>query len=760
MYLSPILKNINNWGPGDWDQHFFYNEVARKTILEFHQFPLWNPYYCGGNVMLANVQSGFLTPFFIPILLFGTVIGIKIQILIYFFTGLWGVFFLSKKIGCKGIACYFPPVVYMFCSYFALMIHEGHTTYFQMALIPWVLLFYIKSKEDIKNIIPCAIFLSLIGLGGAYFLFPLTILMIIIHILIDVFEILFVGTKNKEKKDIMFLNLGKLILIGVLIISLTFLIGAVKFIPNIEFIKEYPRLTGSEEFFDYNNLYNILIDRDQTPWETKGQYWLWHEYGTYVGIVPVLLLIFSLKYFKKNWKLFLSAAFFLFLSIGSHAPFNIWGLLQKLPIYSSQHVPSRNMIFFVLYLSLLAGFGLTQISLSIENKFLKNLKKHTRILIVVSILISLYILLIVDYSLVNKTSLEKTFILKEQPIKENKEYAQLFDIGRYGAYSSMFPTVLSNVGLISCYEHQRVRGIAEITWEDECNNLEVWRVSEVFKDAGNRIKSEETEDAMNYFKNESNTKIIIPEIASLNCDLLFDFTKKIRHNEQCAVYVFTYVYSEQYISSYLGVGSDDGVTVWINDEIVWNNNIERSGGVAEDRFEVKLKEGWNKIMVRTYNNYGGWKLFFGNFEEGQGNKIKNIVYHPFMHQNIERGKIPKKRDVYFINEENIVKNIEFTPNVIKADIEVINKDRAVLNQNLYNGWKAKIDGKPRKVSQYKDSVSVEVTPEDENIVFYYLPTSFLIGLFISTISIIVICTLYFRNTKRSSQKSKKVRNKK
>src|SRR3989338_889533 len=89
-FVYPVFQNIKNWGIHDWDQHFMYNAVPRATILEFKQFPLWNPYYCGGNAMLANPQSSFLNPLYIFVLVFGEVIGLKILIPIYLIIGLLG----------------------------------------------------------------------------------------------------------------------------------------------------------------------------------------------------------------------------------------------------------------------------------------------------------------------------------------------------------------------------------------------------------------------------------------------------------------------------------------------------------------------------------------------------------------------------------------------------------------------------------------------------------------------------------------------
>lgn len=54
VFVGPILKGMYMHGILDWDQHFFYHAVPRATLLEHHQFPLWNPYQCGGNILLAN----------------------------------------------------------------------------------------------------------------------------------------------------------------------------------------------------------------------------------------------------------------------------------------------------------------------------------------------------------------------------------------------------------------------------------------------------------------------------------------------------------------------------------------------------------------------------------------------------------------------------------------------------------------------------------------------------------------------------------
>lgn len=92
----PILNHLELWGKGDWDQHMFYLEVPRVTLLDYGQLPLWNPYYCGGSVMLANPQSRMCSPSYVLVLLLGTEAGIKLTIILNLALGLWGAWRLSR----------------------------------------------------------------------------------------------------------------------------------------------------------------------------------------------------------------------------------------------------------------------------------------------------------------------------------------------------------------------------------------------------------------------------------------------------------------------------------------------------------------------------------------------------------------------------------------------------------------------------------------------------------------------------------------
>ena len=59
------------------------------------------------------------------------------------------------------------------------------------------------------------------------------------------------------------------------------------------------------------------------------------------------------------------------------------------------------------------------------------------------------------------------------------------------------------------------------------------------------------------------------------------------------------------------VGSDDGVKVWLNGELVREEIVLRSANDYKGSFPVTLKQGINVLLVAIDNNTGAWSGFFG-----------------------------------------------------------------------------------------------------------------------------------------------------
>jgi putative heme-binding domain-containing protein len=115
-----------------------------------------------------------------------------------------------------------------------------------------------------------------------------------------------------------------------------------------------------------------------------------------------------------------------------------------------------------------------------------------------------------------------------------------------------------------------------------------------------------------------------------------------------AAYAFAEVESPADRDAEVAVGSDDGVTVWVNGKQVhqWVGN--RAWTPAQDRVTVKLTKGTNRLLVRCYNDGGPWDMSAAisgdgsayRFLQGAGEKLDLSAYRDFARKNkgdAERG---------------------------------------------------------------------------------------------------------------------------
>jgi hypothetical protein len=456
IFTLPVFYHLSNWGILDWDQHLFYHAVPRVALLEYGQFPLWNPYYCGGTVLLANPQSRFLSPSFLLILLFGEVVGIKIEIWLHLVIGLLGTYALARHYQLAPPFAMMASFVFMLSSMYALNLTVGMTWFLSVAYLPWVFLFYLKAFQNWKYALASGLGLALMFLEGGAYPLPITVLFLAIYSLSLV--------SFKEY------TLAKVATLLAATLVFAICIGAIKFLPAIEFLQAQPRRIYDYSGFSLNSLQFSLLSRDQTlaaianlplekPGFVDGVTGGMDENGMYIGIIPLGLSLIGIGLHDKR-RMFLALCFivFLWLSFGNRSrPVELWTPLHLLPVYDSMRVAQRFRIVFMLCLSVFAGFGLRTV-----DGYVTRIVPRPALTRFFAPAVLLFVL--ADLWMVNSPVFKDAFPIAPLETTRNDVFHQVWNISAYDKngkqdwlpYSALYPALLSNVGVIDCYETANV----------------------------------------------------------------------------------------------------------------------------------------------------------------------------------------------------------------------------------------------------------------------------------------------------------------
>lgn len=96
-----------------------------------------------------------------------------------------------------------------------------------------------------------------------------------------------------------------------------------------------------------------------------------------------------------------------------------------------------------------------------------------------------------------------------------------------------------------------------------------------------------------------------------------------KHTLFVAGYAHTYVYSPKDTSAVLLTGSDDGIKVWLNREVVLRTDLNRACKAGDDKADINLKAGWNSFMVKVRQGMAQWQ-FYAQIQDKDGNEIPGL----------------------------------------------------------------------------------------------------------------------------------------
>ncbi len=438
-FIRPAFAWFNGQGGGhDWDAQTFYLEAAVRPVLDHGRRPVWNPWYGGGLPQAANPQVKLYTPTWFFALAFGSLAAHKIAVIFYYLLGAWSMVFLLRSVlRLRPWAALAGTVVYVFAGSIPLRVIAGHSTFLCILIYPLVIALFLLC-------------LRARGTGAVLYGFAAAMVLSVMYgegypsVMLFLpgagFALLAFSLARRD---------ARLLLRGGLVLIMFAVLAAHRLVPQIEYMAG----PGAFRFPDLSSLSPdalraIFLDAVSDPAARKwvGQKYLWWEYGTYIGAVPVLsaaaLLVFTRR---RHLPLIATLVFILALTMG---PFAFWSpatQLSRLPLYENLRAWARFsmpalMCGAVLYALLLhRGLVLAQ-----RYRFAR---RAAPFLAAILVLWSFY-----DLNIINGRKLKNVFTLSIPGGAPSPRLETIARLPSYGSGSAMLPAMRRNLSTRDAYE--------------------------------------------------------------------------------------------------------------------------------------------------------------------------------------------------------------------------------------------------------------------------------------------------------------------
>jgi hypothetical protein len=347
VFCFPLVRHLTTAGvSSDWDLVLGTQWAAYWTVRQYHQFPFWNPFECGGIPLLGDPVSHFLTPWFLLTLTFGPEVGLHLEVVILCAIGWAGGYVLGRLLGMRRISAVATATAFAGSSWFFLHASEGQMFLLALAYLPWIVAGAWAASEKGKlryAVLSGALIALSFFEGGPYPVLyeGLTLALLMVF------------------RALVQLDPRPLTALGV---AAAFAIGfpAFKCLPVLEVIASHPRPTGEGWSNLLYALGQALLSRYQDHSRPSPNGWGFWELGAYVGIFAVIAVA-ALRFPRRSLPWILTGVVVFQLARGWTSPNCLWVWLHRLPLFSSTRLPARLLIPFVLIIATLAGLGLDAI---------------------------------------------------------------------------------------------------------------------------------------------------------------------------------------------------------------------------------------------------------------------------------------------------------------------------------------------------------------------------------------------------------------
>lgn len=358
LFCLPLIMPLNRVVVEEsYLQLCSYADLNVISILKWQRIPMWSFHFGGGFPFIKHPDNIVLSPlFYLLILPFGSANGFKLLLVFSYFIGVSGFFiFVRKLLGCGAAAALIATLFFTFNSFIAFQVNTGNLSLQLWFFLPLIIYTLFRSKEDGRHVFYCAFLLTLVFLTAFGLAWASLVLFLAVIALLDLVPAPRTGAVR-----------GKPLLFNfALVLLITFLLGAVKFLPLLELLSRNIR---GFDLYPEAAAYSMTLKKMFLAFFSRGPYAVGNEklmgpnglgMGSvmYFGIIPAVFFALSCAFcFKKIWKYLVAFIIFLLFCMADNSPLDLFHLLWRLPLFHSMHEVARYFSFPVVFTaSVIAG---------------------------------------------------------------------------------------------------------------------------------------------------------------------------------------------------------------------------------------------------------------------------------------------------------------------------------------------------------------------------------------------------------------------
>ena len=727
------------------------------------ELPLWNPYTFCGNPFIANFQACIFYPLDIIFFFTSVANAFRIGLILHIFLAGALTYFLTRYLKLNRTASVLSACVYMFNGFLFIRLSAGHSTMINgYAWLPLIFYLFLKGLETQKKsyLVYLALVIALQLLCGHPQVPYYTLLSLFIYL---IGYSIFKWKKEKNIRAVILPGLFYFIPVGIAVA-----LAAIQLLPAWQLAQESATRAGGVQYevattASLSGKYLLLFfapmlfgtDLDNTFWGGQEGF---IEISGYLGILPILLLLYALYRTRRSERtiLFGSLLFFsLLLAFGKYTPL-YWFFYHYLPGFNLFRCPARWLMITTFSTAILSGIGLNQLIEYGTEK--KELRRYLVFLAIIGLLI------LISLGTLNAFKSEVIIRLYQREIANLRE-----------VYGPVMPI-------------DQIAGM--IPRDAMVNRFEVI-VNTLIKGFGLFLIS--TSVFFIFWRNKTSSFYLrcLPIVLVLGD--LWSFDVWFTNTEKAEKFSANY-YLDSPETQYLKSDKSYYRVLCLDEVLSWMHTNE-TGPTAEFRpNRLMLKQiydsrGYDPVTLRSYieyinrmlgnprRSYQGGLLYIPSVEKSDWDMLSklNVKYLITVNEvnspnlalvfydrlKIYRNKtmfprayfIPVKPRITSFNSPG-VKIIKYSPNRIIVTVNTDLSGQLVLSEIVYPGWRVFVDGKEKKINVANDIFrAVALDIGNHQVEFIYSPLEFRYGALISITTLlaclIVLLVQYFKMHRRN-----------